>query len=254
MTRQFTILNILILLTLPKLYAQSGDSLNFKRLTLTTSVFDYLPNKLNAINYNLGTEIYLKKHKSIAINIGLIKSLGNSYGWLQISSLSTQGIKIEVEGKHFLNRHKIFQPAILLFWPHIFQFKTQTLENTGYYLAVNIFYQNTNTDRQETVVSFIDNNPFPNSYHYKQNIYSVERNAYGLNAKFGYQCFKGYGLTVDYAVGIGAQYISSDSKNRIGTDNNWPNSERDLPWNKLFDHGSGIYPNFIYQLKLGWAF
>ncbi|MGQ0829129.1 MAG: hypothetical protein ACT4ON_12130 [Bacteroidota bacterium] len=253
MLRQFKILIFLILLTLAKLHAQNRDSLIFKRFTFTTSVFDYIPNKLNAINFNLGTEIYLQNYKSISANVGLIKSQGASKRNLRISSLSTKGIKVEIEGKHFINKHKIFQPAILLFWFHIFQFKTQNLENTGYYLTANVFYQNTSTERQE-IVANIDNNPFPNSYQYKQNIYSVERYVYGLNVKFGYQCIKQYGLTIDYAVGIGAQYISSYSQNRIGTDNDWPNSERDFPWNKLFDHGSGIYPNFIYQLKLGWAF
>lgn len=235
-------------------YSQNSDSLKIKRVTVTTSVLDYFPNKLNAGNFNLGTEIYLKSRKSIGVNFGLIRSYGPASGWLQIASVNTRGMKIQLEGKHYLNKRKIFQPAILLFWPHIFQYKTQELQNAGYYVAANITYQNTLTDRQETVIDYIDNIPFPNTSHYKQNIYTVDRTVYSANIKFGYQCIKKYGLTVDYAVGIGAQYISSSSKNRIGTDKSWPNSENDFPWEKLFDHGDGIYPNFIYQLKFGWAF
>jgi hypothetical protein len=229
--------------------AQSNDSLKFKRVTVTTSLFDYIPNKLNASNYNIGTEIYLKNKKSIGINIGLIKSNGPAEEILQISSLNTQGIKIQLEGKHYFNKRKIVEPAILLFWLHIFQYKTQNVQNAGYYLATNISYQNTKTDREENVIDYIDDNPFPNSQHYKNNIYMVNRNVFALNIKFGYQCIKQYGLTIDYAIGLGAQYISSSSTNRIE-----PNSDMDFPWKKMFDSGVGIYPSFIYQLKLGWAF
>jgi len=230
------------------------DSLKSKNITITTSLFDYFPNKLNTGIFNLEAELYLKNKKSIAVNVGFIRSYGPSGSWLQISSLYTQGMKIQVEGKFYLNKRKIFQPAILLFWPHIFQYQTKELENTGYYMATNVVYQNTKTDRQETIIDNIDNNPFPNSYHYKKNNYTVNRNVYGLNVKIGYQCIKRYRLTVDYAVGLGIQYISSNSKNRVGTDQSWPNSENDFPWKKLFDNGASIVPNFIYQLKLGWAF
>jgi len=250
MTIRYTTLTTFFLIAFSVLtYSQSADSLKAKRIIITTSVLEYLPTiKLNTGNFNIGTEIYLKNRKSVYANFGLIKSYGQPSGWFSLSSQGTQGLKIQVEGRHYFNRHKIFEPAILLFWPHIFQYKSQTLQNTGYYLALHSFYQWTATDRQETVVDYIDNNPFPNSTHYKQNIYLVDRNVYGLNIKFGYQCIKKCGLTVDYSVGLGGQYISSDSSNKLGT-----NNDKDLPWNKLFDSGTGFYPNIIYQVRLGWG-
>ena len=235
------------------IYSQTSDTLKAKRVIITTSLTDYLPTiKLNTGNFNIGSEIYLKDRKSIYANFGLIKSYGQPRGLLSISSLSTQGMKIQIEGRQYLNLHKIFEPAILLFWPHIFQYKSQTLPNTGYYVAIHSSYQWTATKRQETVVDYIDNNPFPNSTHYKQNIYTVDRNVYGLNIKFGYQCIKKCGLTVDYTVGLGGLFIASHSTNRIGADTDWPNSDKDYPSNKLFDKGTGFSPNVIYQVRLGW--
>lgn len=186
------------------------------------------------------------------MNVGMIRSYGPSNGMLSINSEKTQGMKIQVEGRYYLNKHKIFEPALFLFWPHIFQYKSQTLQNTGYYLAVHSHYQLTTTDRQETIVDYIDNNPFPNTSHYKQNMYTVDRTVYALHLKFGYQCIKKVGLTINYGVGLGIQYISSSSKNRLGNDFSWPNSERDYG-NKLFDKGTGIAPSFVYHVRLGWA-
>ncbi|PCJ25518.1 MAG: hypothetical protein COA97_07560 [Flavobacteriales bacterium] len=59
-------------------------------------------------------------------------------------------------------------------------------------------------------------------------------------------------LTIDYAIGLGGQYISSNSTNRYGIDTDYPNSEKDRG-GKLFDKGTGFSPNIIYQVKLGWA-
>lgn len=234
--------------------AQTTDSLPAKRITITTSVIDYFPSvNLNTGNFNLGTEIYIKNRNSVYANFGIIKSYGSSNGWFNVSSLNTEGFKIQVEGRHYLNRHKIFEPALLLFWPHILQYKSQTLPNTGYYVAIHSSYQRTRTDRQETVVDYIDNTPFPNTIHYRQNIYTVDRNVYGLHLKFGYQCIKKYGLTIDYGVGLGVRFISSHSTNRFGNDTDWPNSERDHAGNKLFDKGSAIAPGVIYHVRIGWA-
>jgi len=234
--------------------AQLNETLKSKKLIITSSLFDYLPNKLNAGTRNVGVEIYLGNRKSVGISMGSIHSYGPSGGLFQISSVSTRGMKFQAEVKHYLNKRKIFEPAILIFWPHILQYKTRELQNTGYYTAINITYQNTKTERGETVLDYVDNIPFPNSAHYKQTIYTVDRSCYALTIKFGYQCVKKYGLTVDYALGLGAQYISSNSKNRLGSERGWPGSENDIPWKKLFDNGAGIYPAFNYQLKLGWAF
>lgn len=229
---------VTIILTLfsSYIYSQPGDSLKTDRVIITTSLTDYLPTfKLNTGNFNLGSEIYLKNRNSLYANIGLIKSYGHSRGLFNISALRTHGMQLQIEGRHYINRHKLFEPAILLFWPHIFQYKSQPLPNTGYYFALHSSWQWTSTDRQEV-----------------QNVYTVDRNAIGLNILFGYQCVKRSGLTIDYSVGLGGQYISSSSTNRIGTDTDWPNSEKDYFSNRLFDKGKGFSPSFIYQLRFGW--
>ena len=248
--KKATILTSLIMALTPLLgRSQNNDTLKCKRLIITVSVFEYFPGiKLNTGNINVGTEVYLKNRMSLWGNIGLIASYGPSKGWLSISSQNTLGVRVQTEVRRYFGKHKIFEPAILLFWPHIFQYKTQLLQNTGYYVSLHSIYQRTVTEREEVVVDYIANNPFPNTVYNKKNVYLVNREVFGLNIKLGYQCIKNAGLTVDFGIGIGVQYISSVSKNKLGDD-----SAKDYPWNKLFDTGQGFYPNLSYQLKIGWA-
>ena len=217
--------------------SQSSDTLGFKKFIITTSVLEYIPGQLNTGNFNIGSEFYLKKRKAVYINLGIIKSYGPvEPQWLNlfnIPSINTIGFRFQAEGKYYLNKHKIFQPAILLFWPHILQFKSQELQNTGYYVAIHSSYQFTNTERKE-------------SHQYKQNIYSVDRNALQLHLKFGYQSIKKYGLVVDYAVGFGIEYVSSNANNKFGN-----NGTYEIFPNKLFDSGDGFFPSFVYQLRIG---
>jgi hypothetical protein len=110
---------------------------------------------------------------------------------------------------------------------------------------VHSSFQSTVTERRETVDTYIGNDQFI----YWQNYYSVNRDVYALNVKFGYQCIKKGGITVDYAVGLGGQYISSSSDDVIGRHNG-----NDIPWNKPFDRGCKLYPSFIYQVRVGWGF
>ncbi|MBN4066034.1 hypothetical protein JYT51_01720 [Candidatus Amoebophilus asiaticus] len=251
MTKTTTILTPILLTTFSNLtYSQDNYALAFNRVTIATTVTDFLPTlQLNTANINIGTEIYLKNRKSLVFNLGLVKSYGPSRGWFSISSENTIGLKAQAESRHYLNKHKLFEPAILLFWPHIFQYKTQELENTGYYVAIHSSFQATATDRQETVFDYIDDTPIPGTYHYKQNIYTVDRNVVALNVKFGYQCIKKSGLTVDYAIGLGGQYISSSSTNRQGTDTNYPNSEKELGASYLTKGQSFIPTSFT---KYDW--
>jgi hypothetical protein len=261
MTKTMTILTTLFIIGCSSLlYAQNADSLTFKRLTITTTLTDYIPTlRLNTANINIGAEIYLKNSKSIAFNFGLVKSYGPTgpsaslpIGWFALSSENTIGFKGQVEGRHYLKKRKLFGPAMLIFWPQIFQFRTQELDNTGYYIAFHSSFQATATTRQETILDYIDDMPFPESYHYKENIYTVDRNVLALNMKFGYQCIKKSGLTVDFAVGLGGQYISSSPTKRQGTETDYPNSDKDFG-GKLFDKGTSFYPNIVYQLRLGWS-
>ncbi len=213
--------------------AQQIDAVNMRKLVITTSALEYLPIRLNAGNFNLGAEMYIANNYSVYANAGVIQSYGSSGGnWLQLSAQSTSGFKLQFEGRRYLNRHKIFDPAVLLFWPHIFQYKSQSLENTGYYISLHSAYQQTSTSRTET-----------------QNDYMVERSAIGMHVIIGYQSIKIYGLVIDYSVGLGGQYISSNSKDKLGS-----NTDNDWPWNKNYDEGSGIFPSFVYQVRIGWGF
>lgn len=224
------------------LLATNNDSLLYKHLNITTTLTDYLLfSNINIYSINLGSEFYLKNRKSLSANFGLINSYGPSGGSLfSLSSIKTQGMKFQIEVRHYFKKFKLFKPAIMLFWLHIFQYKSQMLQNSGYYFSIHSSYQYTETDRE--------------NYNYSpKNIYTVNRSVYALNIKFGYNCIKKYGLTLDYAIGLGAKYINSNSSN-TGTNSSWPNNEKDIPWNKLFNSGSGFYPNIIYQFKIGWAF
>jgi hypothetical protein len=225
-------------------FSQTNDSLLASRLTITTSLFSYLPSPdLNVIKYNIGSEIFLKKRISFYVNVALLKSYRPPSTWLSVSSRSTKGIKTELEGRYYLNKHKIFQPAILFFWPHAFQFKSVAAENTGYYIAANTFFQQTRTIRSE----FAHANNSATLIYYL-NDYTVERNMLDLNLRIGYQCIRKCGLTIDFAIGFGAQFISSFSENKLV-----PNNDSDLYSNKNFDNGTGFAPSVVYQLRLGWA-
>jgi len=256
MKNLLTILLLYFLTFSTFVYSQNSDSIKTKSFNITYSICDhYSLITANAYNINLGSEIYLKNKNSISFNFGLIKSTMHSGGGLfSISSLNTQGLKIQIERKHYFGKYKLFEPAMLLFWPHISQYKSQTLLNSSYYYSFQAAFQQTATNRQETVVDYIDNNPYPNATHYKKNIYTVDRTVYRINLKIGYQCIKKHGLTIDYAIGLGAKYIYSNSRNQLNTSNSWPQNEKDFPWNKLFDSGNGFYPDIVHQFKIGWSF
>jgi len=200
---------------------------------------------LNTYNINLGSEIYLKNRNSISVNLGFIRSSRPPGGLMSVTSLSTQGIKFQIEGKHYIGKYKLFEPVILLLWPHISQYKSQTLLNSGYYYSIQSALQQTATKREGKNY---------NQIHNPDDFYTVNRTVYRINFKIGYQCIKKHGFTIDYAIGIGAKYIYSNSRNYSTTNNSWPDNEKDIPWNKLFDTGDGLYPDFVYQLKIGWSF
>ncbi|MDQ3046899.1 MAG: DUF3575 domain-containing protein [Bacteroidota bacterium] len=219
-------------------FSTAQDSLKSKRIILKTSLTEHPMLSLNAVNINCGAEIFLKKNKSVEFNAGYLMSPDRNGGFLTSQLQDTKGFQGQMEVKHYFNRRKIFQPAILIFWPHIFQYKTQNLANAGYYIASGVQFQKSETEREETIA---DNSAFPGSGDYKKNNYFIERDVYSLHLKLGYQCIKTYGLTIDYAVGLGAQYIKTDESNKI--------SMHEDPMDQM----ERIYPKLIYQVKLGWA-
>ncbi len=230
-------------------YGQQADSLKVKKLVITTSVFDYFPGKLNAANFNIGAEKMVANNTSVYANVGVIHSYGPiGDTWFQLANNKTTGFRFQLEGRRYLNRHKIFDPAVLLFWPHIFQYKSQSLQNSGYYYALHASFQQTNTEREEIIYELSSGFPYPD-YPYVLNEYKVERSATRMHLKFGYQSIKRYGLVIDYSVGLGGQYISSSAEGKLGSDD-----DKDWPWSKQFDEGSGFFLSPIYQVRIGWGF
>lgn len=252
LTRYILLFFILVKSSISFSQNETKDSLGKKRFIFTISLLEYFPNKFNSGNLNVGSEIYLGNRKSILFNIGYLHSYGPSNGTIQVSAISTSGYRIQLEGKHFLNCRKLFEPAIFVFWPHIFQYKSQDCQNSGYYLSANIFFQQTQTKNEEAVIDYIDDQPFPGTSHYKKSEYETNRVLLGMNFKIGYQCIKKSGFTIDYSVGFGGKYMKYDTKNRQSNDSNWVDTELKSAWVKFSN--AGLFPTISYQLKLGWAF
>ena len=214
--------------------AQEEDSISLKKVNFTTSIFDYIPSSENSGNINLGAEIHLKNRNSILFNIGAIRHFGpreSSPRSILFSHYDRiTGVKIRLEGRRYLNRHKIIEPAILLFTPHMFQFKSEKLENTGYYIAFQTSFQSTKS------ISFLE------VFEPENRITSYDE-FISSHAKMGYKCIKKYGLIVDFGFGAGWRYVLRGSVE----------NEAFL---RVFSRakGKGLYLNVIYQLGLGWSF
>lgn len=212
--------------------AKPNNTQRSKRFAIKTSLFDYVPGiKLNTVNYNLGLEFRFAKGKSIAVNAGTIISSASPQGFFVIPSLSTNGYKGEVDIRLY----------------HDIGFEERQLKRL--YFGPHFVYKQTETKRGETVLDYIDNNPFPNSQHYKQNIYNVNRKVIALNWKIGWQYISRPGFLMDFSIAFGGAYISSHSPDKLGD-----NSVNDIPWKKQFDSGSEICPNAKIQFAIGWAF
>lgn len=246
-------ISLLIACTFFSLKAYATDTLAAKPLIIKISSFEYIPSFLNTMNINMGAEVYLKNRKSVYANFGVIQSVKDLRVWRYATSETFKGWKLQVEGRHYLNKHKIFEPAILLFWPHLLQFNSEELPNTGYYVALHASQRFLTSDRTENIYVYNENVPFPNSTQAHLIRYTLNSNLYGLNVKFGYQAIKKYGFTVDYSVGVGALFISNTVVNKVGdvpelSRLNYPN----LPA-YVFGRETGFSPNIIFQLKIGSA-
>lgn len=231
--------------------SQTNDSLKFKKYSLTTSVLDYISEfrTFNEITYNIEFSAPLKKSFFLNINIGYLKSNDKESGKFFLSAFnntlnSTQGYRIQLEGRHYLKKYKLFEPSLVLFWLGLFQYKSVIQDNTGYYIAFQNKYQNTVTERTETVLDYIIEQPFLKEV-YKQNNYSVSSNLLGGYLKFGYNAIKKSGFTVDYAAGIGVANVSSSSKNKLGEGSDF---------DKSFDNGDRLFFDWTYTFKIGWSF
>ncbi len=193
-----------------------------KNIILTTSITQSFDNVAFAnASLNLGIEHYLKKSKSLLVNVGL----ADIYDLFD-PNVNMRGIRLQLEGRHYFKRKKIFAPLFLLYWPHIFQMNSQKLENTGYYLALNAYGQYS----EKEINSFIGSELLSN------------RKA-GLNIKFGFQSINKFGLVIDYAMGGGIGYNSTFPAE--------PQGYRLQGTNFLEEQNLGI--SFIMHLALGFG-
>jgi len=64
------------------------------------------------------------------------------------------------------------------------------LENTGYYVSLHSFFQNTAIDMYGDLLDLITG-------IYNKGIYTVHRNVVAMNIKIGYRCIKKSGFTID---------------------------------------------------------
>lgn len=211
--------------------ASKADSIPTPRFILSTSLLEYFPDPNGIGNFNLGLEYYVKNGYSVWMNVGYLHSYGRERGiaFYARSTSPSQGVRIQVEGRKFLNWQRIFDPACLVFWPHMFQYRSGEFKNTGYYVALNSYYKQVHIN----VPTFLSarlpdagNDTWSGSH-------------LGLNAKFGYQCIKKTGFTIDQAVGVGLQHISYSG-----------GVPEDRSWNKPVI-GTNIYPSVMYQIKVG---
>lgn len=226
------LISVFLIVISTKAYSQDEDTACSKKIVITTTISDYIPtSQYNTANINIGTEVYLKHRKSLWFNLGLVKKYKSEpmwgYGFYHIPTSNLIGFKAQGEYRYYLNKHKVFEPATLLFWPHIFQFDSQDLENSGYYVAVHSSFQGMVFD----------------SYYFAD---TVNRNITTLNIKLGYQCVKKIGLIVDFAIGIGGRYIFGNPSNEYYSNQNF--------WGMLFNPQDGFSPNTVFQFRLGWGF
>ena len=101
-------------------FSQNLDSIKVKKFTITTSVLDYASVLFfNATNYNLEIAKSFKNRKSVHVNLGYIKSFAPivDKGFVNFTiptSIGTKGYKLQFEGRHYLNKHKLFEPVFQL--------------------------------------------------------------------------------------------------------------------------------------------
>jgi len=186
--------------------AAAQDSLSFKKIAISTSLLEYFPNpKLYTINCNLGAEFYIKNGYSIYLGAGVLLPAGSPNSYFGIPSEQSKGYKLRLEARRYLKRKKEVEPAMLAFWPHVFQYHNVPYQNSGFYTGFSSSFQYTETERKESVQD--ESNPAGNPV-YKDNVYLVHRNQLAINLMLGFQCIKKSGFFVDYAVGLGIQLVA----------------------------------------------
>jgi hypothetical protein len=219
---------LIIFLSINFLNAQEESSVEKVRFSVTTSVFETAPAivGLPISIFNLGTDVSINQNYSIAINAGYVYGVGGSM--INFTTDKDNGFRVQGELRRYLNTIKMWEPGVLLFPPHILQYETVNKWNAGYYTGWLTDYQ------------------YTESKYFSGNHFKVYRHAAKLHAIFGYQCFKSYHVVVDFSVGVGIQYIYSESPQRT------PGFSESGPWGQQFHDESGLFPSIGYKLRVGF--
>ena len=138
------------------IYSQNSDSTSVKNVSITTSIFDYVTEfkSLNNFTYNVEIALPLSERNYIHVSAGYTKSydipkvLFSAFD--NDVNPKTTGYKTSIEGRHYLGKHKLFEPATLLFWLNVFQYNSVKQANTGYYVAFHSKYHFIETTTNET--------------------------------------------------------------------------------------------------------
>ncbi len=205
------------------------DSLTAKKIIVTTSLTDYIPRVyFQAIRYNIGVEVYLKDRKSIYASLGYIYSNGYKEGFYRAASYGTQGVRLQVEGRYYFQKHKIY-PAALIILPHLLQFSTQKKLNTGYYTGINTFHERSITHRETPHI---------------RTPYDETIKKAGLFSVFGYQCQKKSKLIIDQSIGFGVLILHTKLSNGF--------SVYDRKTSSFQSDFTRVLPELFYNFRIGF--
>jgi len=108
-------------------FSQNADSTRIKKYSITSSIFDYISefHVIDDIIYNIEGATPIKNRDFLHFNLGYIESYDRPkifFNQFHTYLGKTKGYRISLEGRHYLNKHKLFEPATLLFWFQIFQY------------------------------------------------------------------------------------------------------------------------------------
>ena len=199
----------------------------------------------DGINISIGAEYNYKKKNSISADIGYIlniKEKNNDGGYLTINYKNIKGFSSDFELRHFFNRDKLYDAQVFIppFWPSLLQLKNTKNPISGYYWGGNINYQFTSAKRSQSISNYLQ----PGYY---DNLYTVNRSVIALHCFIGFQSIRKKGFVLDQLFGIGARFITSNSKNKID------DYIFDYELNgKEYDSGYKLFPSITYRLKIGW--
>jgi len=194
------LLSFLLIITYNNTKADTKDSIDIKKKNIC--IIKYVPSDLVSLDgmlslgytklsieadFPLFSKFYLGTKLSKIISLGDNTEVGD----VGISSKSTNGYQLDLNGKYFL-----------------LKLKNNKKPYTGFYASIAATYMNTITVRFE---------------HIDLNKYKVYRDIFTYKLLFGYQTLSKHKIIIDQSVGFGISYSNSHSINKIDKRTDWAN-------------------------------